>query len=130
QQNERPVSLMNKQRPSSTEFTQPGPVVIGEVRGVQIYSRLEQTKEVTGTCAKPTPPEPEDRPLKIDKWPDKCAALQGDVVTFYLKYTNQGGQVITNVVVADSLTARFEYVPGSSRADRSVTFTTQENEAG
>ena len=25
---------------------------------------------------------------------------------------------------------RFEYVPGSSRADRSVTFTTQENEAG
>jgi len=54
----------------------------------------------------------------------------GDIVTFYLKYSNTGGQPITNVVVSDSLAARFEYVKGSTKTDRDALFTTQPNEAG
>jgi uncharacterized repeat protein (TIGR01451 family) len=129
QQNERLVSVLRTQRLTSTQFIQPGPVVTAKVLGVEITTQLEQTKDVTGKCAKLTP-EPPDRPLCLIKWPDKCATLEGDIVTFFLKYTNQGGQVMTDIVVTDSLASRFEYVPGSSRADRSVTFTTQENEAG
>jgi uncharacterized repeat protein (TIGR01451 family) len=51
-------------------------------------------------------------------------------VTFHLKFTNQGGQPISDVVVTDSLTGRLEYVPGSSRANRETIFTMQQNEAG
>jgi uncharacterized repeat protein (TIGR01451 family) len=54
----------------------------------------------------------------------------GDVITFYLKYSNTGGQPITDVAVSDSLVGRLEYVPGSARADRTAVFTVQENEAG
>ncbi len=52
------------------------------------------------------------------------------MVTFYLKYTNQGGLPITDIAVSDSLAGRFEYVPGSAHADRDAVFTTQPNEAG
>ena len=54
----------------------------------------------------------------------------GDVVTFYLKYSNNGGKPIDDVAVSDSLTGRLEYVPGSAQASRNVVFTTQVNEAG
>ena len=73
---------------------------------------------------------PQLKPLLLIKWPDRCATQIGDIVTFFLKYTNQGGQPITDVVVSDSLTARLEYVPGSARSDRDSVFTTQPNEAG
>jgi hypothetical protein len=47
-----------------------------------------------------------------------------------LKYSNHGGQPITDVAVSDSLTGRLEYVAGSARSDRDAVFTLQENEAG
>ena len=47
-------------------------------------------------------------------------AQVGDVVTFFLKYSNHGGQPITNVAVSDSLTGRLEYVIGSARADHTM----------
>ena len=68
--------------------------------------------------------------MLIIKWPDRYGALVGDVVTFTLKYTNSGGRPITNIVVSDSLTTRFEYVPGTAKTDRAAIFTTQPNEAG
>jgi uncharacterized repeat protein (TIGR01451 family) len=52
------------------------------------------------------------------------------VATFYLKYTNTGGQPMTNVIVSDSLTPRLEYIPGTALSDRDAVFTTQENECG
>src|SRR5262249_37016552 len=64
------------------------------------------------------------------KWTDRHSAQVGEVVTFYLKYTNVGGKPITNVVLSDSLTGRLEFVPGTARSDRPNTFTTQANEAG
>ena len=57
-------------------------------------------------------------------------AQVGDVVTFFLKFSNHGGQPINNVAVSDSLTGRLEYIPGTARADRDTVFTTQTNEAG
>ncbi len=74
--------------------------------------------------------EPEDGPLLIIKWPDRYGALVGDLVTFTLKYTNSGGRPISNIGVSDSLTNRFEYVPGTAKTDREAIFTTQPNDAG
>ena len=83
---------------------------------------------VVGTCKeKPVKPA---CPLVLCKTVDRKEAEIGEVVTFTLKYTNPGGQPITNVVVNDSLTGRLEYVPGSAKSERNAVFTTQENEAG
>jgi uncharacterized repeat protein (TIGR01451 family) len=106
-----------------------GPVVVGRVEGTILVSTMEGPGDVTGICPKPVH-RPADRPLHIIKWPDKCAAQIGDLVTFLLRYSNLGGQPITEVVVSDSLAGRFEYVAGSAQSDRDAVFTTQVNEAG
>jgi uncharacterized repeat protein (TIGR01451 family) len=64
------------------------------------------------------------------KWVNTCQAQVGDVVTFYLKYSNHGGKPITDVAVSDSLTGRLEYVPHSARSSRDAVFTAQENPSG
>lgn len=122
-------SMKTQIRLSGT-FNTLGTSVVGRVQGLKIQSTLRSTKNVDATMAGPKQPEPTDGPLLIIKWPDLCAANVGDVVTFYLKYSNTGGQPITDVVVSDSLAARFEYVKGSAKTDRDARFTTQANEAG
>jgi uncharacterized repeat protein (TIGR01451 family) len=104
--------------------------VMGRMQGLQVKTNLRNVESVNATIAGPVCPEPPDGPLVIIKWPDKTLVNVGDVVTFYLKYCNTGGQPITNVVVTDSLGARFEYVKGSTRTDRDAMFTTQPNEVG
>jgi len=102
--------------------------VVGQSEGLVIYANAEGTGHITGKCAEPEPAEC-DNPLVIFKWPDKCEPQLGDVVTFYIRYKNQGHRPITGVVVSDSLTARLEYVPASARSDRDGLFTTTPNEA-
>ena len=70
-----------------------------------------------------------DKPLVLHKWTDVQSARVGDLVTFFLKYGNQGAKPIRDVVVSDSLTGRLEYIPGTSRSDRDAIFTTQESPA-
>jgi uncharacterized repeat protein (TIGR01451 family) len=115
-------------RPSGNAVTE-GTAVTGRVDGTLIFS----TPQITGSLQTMRPPpitEGQDRPLLIIKWPDKYGALVGEIVTFYLKFTNQGERPITDVVVTDSLAARFEYGAGSAKVDREAVFTTQPNEAG
>jgi uncharacterized repeat protein (TIGR01451 family) len=104
--------------------------VVGRMQGLDIKTNLSTVKAVEATMTGPKEPEPPDGPLMIIKWPDKLCVNVGEVVTFYLKYSNTGGQPITNVVVTDSLAARFEYVKGSTKTDRDALFTTQVNEVG
>jgi uncharacterized repeat protein (TIGR01451 family) len=84
---------------------------------------------VNGLCERPEQEGPEV-PLLIIKWPDKTGALIGDIVTFSLKFTNRAPRPISDVVVSDSLTPRFEYIPGSAKTDHEAVFTTQPNGAG
>jgi uncharacterized repeat protein (TIGR01451 family) len=106
-----------------------GTAVTGRVGSLVVVGTAYAAKGIDGACL-PGVPEAAEGPLLIIKWPDRVCALVGDIVTFTLKYTNSGGQSITNVVVSDSLTTRFEYVPGTSKTDREAMFTTQPNEAG
>jgi uncharacterized repeat protein (TIGR01451 family) len=102
--------------------------VVGRSEGLVIYANAEGTGHVTGKCAEPEQAEC-PKPLVIFKWPDKCDPQIGDLVTFYIRYKNQGSRPITGIAVSDSLTARLEYVPTSARSDRDALFTTTPNEA-
>lgn len=107
-----------------------GVSVTGRMQNLSVAAQLKGPGSVDVSCPPPETPEPADRPLLIIKWPDKKGANIGDLVTFTLKYTNQGGQPISSIAVTDSLATRFEYVAGSTRTDREATFTVQPNEAG
>jgi uncharacterized repeat protein (TIGR01451 family) len=105
-----------------------GTAIVGKVQGLEIRAALRSVEVVEGLCLQPQAPV--ELPLLIIKWPDKCGAMVGDVVTFYLRYTNRGGLPISDVVVTDSLIPRFEYVAGSAKTDREAIFTIQPNEVG
>jgi uncharacterized repeat protein (TIGR01451 family) len=106
-----------------------GTAVSGRVGGLVVVGNVYAVKDVDAACLLGVP-EPPGGPLLIIKWPDRFCALVGDIVTFTLKYTNSGGQPISNVIVSDSLTGRLEYVAGTSKTDREAIFTAQPNEAG
>ncbi len=103
-------------------------VVVGNVKGLGEVRGVVETRDFTICCCEE--PRLPDKPLLLIKCADRGSAQVGDVVTFILKYSNQGGLPIRDVAVEDSLTGRLEYVPGSARSDRDAVFTTQPNEAG
>ena len=113
-QKQSPESVDTKLRPSGT-FNSVGTSVVGRVQGVEVKSTLRSVGSVDVIALRAMKSEAADGPIIIIKWPDKMEALVGDIVTMYLKYTNTGGQPITNVIVTDSLTTRFEYVKGRRR---------------
>jgi uncharacterized repeat protein (TIGR01451 family) len=96
--------------------------------GPEVVSATVETRDLTVCCnEEPCPP---DKPLVLIKCADRPAAQVGDVVTFFLRYSNHGGKPLTDVAVTDSLSPRLEYVPGSAASDRNAVFTTQDNGAG
>jgi uncharacterized repeat protein (TIGR01451 family) len=124
----RRAEAFNLQLRASGLITAFGTSIIGRIQGLEVRTVLRGTEVVNGLCQRP---EHElELPLLIIKWPDKCGALVGDIVTFSLKYTNRASRPISDVVVSDSLAPRFEYVPNSARTDRESVFTTQPNTAG
>lgn len=108
--------------------TSVGPSVVGRVEGVNVIGQVQEVRDVTICCSEGV--QIPGRPLHLYKWVNTKTAQVGDVVTFFLKYSNVGGQPISNVAVSDSLTGRLEYVPGSAKSSRDAVFTTTENRAG
>jgi uncharacterized repeat protein (TIGR01451 family) len=126
-----PVQLeatLGRMKPSGV-INELGTAVTGRINNLEVVATLAAIETLDGSCPPPMHSAPR-RPLRIIKWPDRTGANVGDVVTFYLRYTNLGGEPITDVVVSDSLTTRFDYVLGSQQTDRAGNFTTQPNEAG
>jgi uncharacterized repeat protein (TIGR01451 family) len=132
-----PEGMQSRRKPSENAVTTGmlalrqirGPVIVGQiVDGPRVVTQAQQPADVTAVCYQGCCIP--DQPLGLCKWTDTHTAQVGDVLTFYIKYTNHGGQPIKDVAVSDSLTGRLEYVPGSNRSDRTATFTTQANEAG
>jgi uncharacterized repeat protein (TIGR01451 family) len=105
-----------------------GTAVVGRIQGLEVVSAQAMTREIEVCCHEiPCPP---DKPLVLIKCADRTSAQPGDVVTFMLRYMNQGGKPITDVAVSDSLSPRLEYVPGTAQSDRPAVFTTAPNEVG
>jgi uncharacterized repeat protein (TIGR01451 family) len=105
-----------------------GPAVVGRVLDTNLIATLQEARDYTACCEEK--PQVPDKPLQLCKWAEPHDPKVGDVVTFHLKYSNVGGKPITDVAVADSLTGRLEYIPGSAVSDRDAVFTLQANEAG
>lgn len=126
----RPDALVTQLRLSGLYFSM-STSITGRVRGLETRSSLQAPQSVEASQAGPVVAcEPADGPLKIIKWPDKSCVNVGEIVTFYLRYTNTGGQPITNIIVTDSLTQRLEYVQGSTKSDRDAIFTMEPNAVG
>jgi uncharacterized repeat protein (TIGR01451 family) len=102
---------------------------VGNVAGLGQVTGSVDTREFVCLCTQEKPEIPE-KPLCLLKWASAGSAQVGDVVTFYIKYSNLGGKPIRDIAISDSLTGRLEYVPGSAQSDREAVFVTQENEAG
>jgi uncharacterized repeat protein (TIGR01451 family) len=116
-----------------------GPRVIIGTEATAVVGRVEAGPQIVTAEARPYDltvccPEgvvlPPDKPLVLIKCVDRSSAQPGDVVTFFLRYSNHGGKPITDIAVSDSLASRLEYVPGSAQSDRPAVFTTETNEAG
>lgn len=106
-----------------------GPTAIGMAEGLgQVKGQLE-TRVTVHITKDGELPETLEQPLQLLKWASTDAARPGDVVTFFIRYSNAGGKPISNIAISDSLTARLEYVAGSARSDREAIFVTQGNEA-
>jgi uncharacterized repeat protein (TIGR01451 family) len=103
-------------------------VVARYVGAPEVIETSLSVRDLTVCCS--NPPEIPEKPLCLFKCADRGSAKPGDIVTFYLRYSNLGGRAMTDVAVSDSLSGRLEYVEGSAEADREAVFTTQENEAG
>lgn len=127
-QREHLVLLGGRERPGALRSTL-RTVHVDQTWGTATLTAEREPLTVVG-LQEPEQPEGPAYPLQLAKWVDRHSVQIGDVVTFYLKYTNPGGQPISNVVLSDSLTGRLEYVAGSARSDRQANFTTQANEAG
>jgi uncharacterized repeat protein (TIGR01451 family) len=128
-QNQQPMGMAGSQRPSSN-IGEIGTAIVGRLNGVTVTASVKGTGTVEASKQPPPAAVMPDKPLKIIKFPDKCGGLIGDLITFTIRFSNVGGQPISNVVVSDSLTTRFEYLPGSAKSDRPATFTTQANDVG
>lgn len=102
-----------------------GVMVQGMVEGVITEGAIVEVASATqiNNCCRP------GEPLVLTKYADNKAPKPGDIVTFTLRYENVGAKPIRDIVIADSLASRFDYIAGSNQADRPAAFTIQTNEA-
>lgn len=122
-----PADVIARQSPSQTEALMTTSVT-GMIEGTRsIRARLTTANVTAVSREEPRLPE---RPLLLQKWTDRCDAEIGDLVTYTIKFSNQGGRPINDIVVSDSLANRLEYVPGTAQASRNAVFTVQPNEGG
>lgn len=107
-----------------------GTSVVGRIEnGPDLVQARAETREAVLTEGGPAEVEI-DKPLGLLKLADKSNAQVGEVVTFTLRYTNQGSKPISDLAVLDSLHTRLEYVENSAKSDRDAVFSMQKNEAG
>jgi uncharacterized repeat protein (TIGR01451 family) len=73
---------------------------------------------------------PDHPRLRLCKLASTGHAAPGEEVEFTLRFDNIGNQVIGNVTIVDSLSSRFEYVPGSSKSSVDAELVTESNDVG
>ncbi|MER3440386.1 MAG: hypothetical protein C4296_03290 [Gemmataceae bacterium] len=102
---------------------------VGRVEGMGTIQAAVQTSEAV-SLDRNEPVRVPEKPLQILKWASKETAQPGDIVTFFIRYSNLGGQPIHDIAITDSLSGRLEYIPCSAASDREAIFATQTNEEG
>jgi len=68
--------------------------------------------------------------LRIVKLADQSSAQPGDVLTFRIRFFNDGGRELTSVRILDHLSPRLEYVEGSVSSELQGKVTVEPNDFG
>lgn len=68
--------------------------------------------------------------LRLFKAASKQEAAPGELIEFTIRYENVGNEVIGNVTILDSLSARLEYVDDSAISSKNAEFLVKNNETG
>lgn len=128
---EKPAGLIGSQRASMLE-TRTGPQAVEQWSG-----RPAGLSSIKGTAVLAQARGPEEittyrgQALLLEKSVDPAHPERiGEVVTVTLRFTNPTTEEMSEILIADSLTGRLEYVDGSARSSRPATFTTTANKAG
>jgi uncharacterized repeat protein (TIGR01451 family) len=100
------------------------PQVLFDVTQAQAEVGVRQPGLIYQTTG-PTSPK-----LRLLKLASCGQALPGDEIEFTLRYDNIGDQTINNVTIADNLTTRFEYIPGTAKSSVNADFITEQNSVG
>jgi uncharacterized repeat protein (TIGR01451 family) len=100
------------------------PQVVFGVKMAQAEVGVRQPGLVYQTTG-PTSPK-----LRLCKLASSGEALPGEEIEFTLRFDNIGDQLISNVTIADNLTTRFEYVPGTAKSSVNADFITESNDVG
>ncbi|MBL4883294.1 MAG: DUF11 domain-containing protein [Planctomycetaceae bacterium] len=102
------------------------PVIIAsDAAGTELYSSFRPEKMV-GLDEKYKSPGK----IYIDKSADKSDASPGDIITFTIRYKNTGDRSLNNVLIADNLTPRLEFIEGSGESDRDGKLIVEDNLEG
>jgi len=126
---EKSLSAESRLRPGST-IAQTALHAIAAKTRPQVAYRIDGIRAI-GTVSEPDELTTVPEGLVITKEVEPAGPAQpGDVLTITIRYSNNGRQPITDVVISDSLSGRLEYVRGSAASDRPSNVTTQPNEAG
>jgi len=98
------------------------PMGLSSVRGTAVVAQVRGPDEITAYRG---------HAMLLEKSIDPPHAEKiGDVLTVTLRFSNPTTETMTDIVIADNLTPRLEYIEGSTKSDRATTFTTMPNGAG
>lgn len=92
----------------------------------------EGLQTVTSSCLTVIDDLPSHQPgkLRVVKLADKKAAEPGDVITFTIRYDNEGPREVHHVRIVDNLTPRLEFIPDSATSDHPGELLTEDNGEG
>ena len=101
------------------------PVATASVEAVHEVVARFRPSELVGVEDRSTPGR-----LRIVKLADRDTALPGEVVTFTIRYDNQGDHELQELQIIDNLTPRLEYVKASGTTDRDARLDVNDNGEG
>lgn len=92
----------------------------------------EGLQTVTSSCLTVIDDLPSQQPgkLRVVKLADKKSAEPGDVITFTIRYDNEGPREVHHVRIVDNLTPRLEFIPESATSDHPGELLTEDNGEG
>ena len=120
---QRASGIIGRTGPAALDLWSGRPGGLSSISGTAVVAQARGPDEITAF--------PGCTSLLIQKWIDPANPERiGQEVTVHLKFSNPTTEEMTDVVVADSLTTRLEYIVGTAQTSRPATFAASPNAAG
>lgn len=119
----RASGIESRTGPAALDLWSGRPAGLSSIQGVAVVAQARGPEEITAF--------PGCTSLMIQKWIDPAHPEKiGQEVTVHLKFMNPTTEEMADVVIADSLASRLEYVAGTAKSSRPATFVATPNAAG